>query len=231
MNDARAPASSRPVSARMILSPWAFGPPGILAVLVIVASSLVFSPLGAVLVLLWARRSRTPWREIGYVRPGSWIGSLAVGIGIGVVLKLLLKSIVMPLLGAEPINQAYHYLAGNRVAAALLIVQVTVYAGFAEETIYRGYLFERFGKLLGQGVGAKVVTVLATSSILGSLHYFEQGFSGVQNAIIAGLVFGTVFALTGRIWMVMCAHVAFDVVAIALIYWNLEAEFAHLIFQ
>ena len=35
----------------------------------------------------------------------------------------------------------------------------------------------------------------------------------------------------GRIWIVMCAHVAFDVVAIALIYWNLEAEFAHLLFK
>ena len=56
MNDARAPASSpgqRPDDP-FAVGLRGFGPPGILAVLVIVASSLVFSPLGAVLVLLWA---------------------------------------------------------------------------------------------------------------------------------------------------------------------------------
>jgi hypothetical protein len=40
--------------------------------------------IGAILVLLWARLSRTSWREIGYVRPKSWISALAVGIAFGV---------------------------------------------------------------------------------------------------------------------------------------------------
>ena len=51
-----------------------FGPIGILAILVILAGNLVTVLLSAVLVLLWARRSGTPWREIGYVAPTSWIG-------------------------------------------------------------------------------------------------------------------------------------------------------------
>src|SRR5260370_3479836 len=92
-----------------------FGPLGILAVLVIAAGQIV-APLSAVLVLVWTRLSRTPWREIGYVRPRSWIGSLVVGISFGIAFKFLMKAIVMPLLGANPINQAYHYLAGNRAA-------------------------------------------------------------------------------------------------------------------
>jgi hypothetical protein len=56
-------------------------------------------PVGALLVLLWVSRSRTPWREIGYVRPKSWIGTLVVGIALGIALKFLMKAIVMPLLG------------------------------------------------------------------------------------------------------------------------------------
>jgi membrane protease YdiL (CAAX protease family) len=32
-------------------------------------------------------------------------------------------------------------------------------AGWGEETFFRGYLFERLGKLFGQSVAAKVVTV------------------------------------------------------------------------
>jgi hypothetical protein len=46
-----------------------FGVIGILAVLVIVAGNLVVAPLSATLVLAWAWRSRTAWREIGYVGP------------------------------------------------------------------------------------------------------------------------------------------------------------------
>src|SRR3989442_9155502 len=76
-----------------------FGPLGIVAILVIVASQFV-APLSAALVLLWAWRSHTPWREIGYVRPKSWTGTLAVRIAFGVAFKFLMKAILMPLLGA-----------------------------------------------------------------------------------------------------------------------------------
>jgi len=40
-----------------------FGPLGILAILVILAGNVLLVPLSAVLVLLWAWRSRTPWRR------------------------------------------------------------------------------------------------------------------------------------------------------------------------
>ena len=49
--------------------------------------------------------------------------------------------------------------------------------------------------------------------------------------MITGLVFGTIFAITGRLWMLMCAHVAFDLTALAIIYWNVEADVAHFIFK
>ena len=93
-----------------------FGPVGILAILVIVSGGLLAPVLSAILVLLWVWWSKTAWREIGYVRPKSWIGDLAIGCVFGSAFKFLLKAFVMPLLGAPAINQAYHYLAGNRAA-------------------------------------------------------------------------------------------------------------------
>jgi membrane protease YdiL (CAAX protease family) len=207
-----------------------FGPLGLFGVLVIAAGQIV-APLSAVLVLVWVNLSHTPWREIGYVRPRSWIGGLAAGIAVGVMLKLLLKMIVMPLLSADPINQAYHYLAGNPTAAAPFVLQMIVTAGFGEETFFRGFMFERLGKLIGRSPGAKVVTVLVTSVIFASLHYFDQGLAGAQQATITGLVFGAIFAVTGRIWIPMCAHAAYDLAALAIIYWNLESAIAHFIFK
>ena len=81
------------------------------------------------------------------MRPQSWVATAAIGITFGVAFKFLMKTIVMPLLGADPINHAYHYLAGNRAALPAMLFTVIVGAGFGEETVFRGYMFERLGRL------------------------------------------------------------------------------------
>lgn len=77
-----------------------FGWVGIAAILVILAGNLLFVPLSALLVLAWAPASQTPWSAIGFVRPRSWLRSVAIGLVFGAFLKLVLKAVVMPLLGA-----------------------------------------------------------------------------------------------------------------------------------
>jgi hypothetical protein len=106
------PSSENRVAAKL----RGFGPLGILAILIVLAGGFV-PPFGAILVLVWVWLSRTPWREIGYVRPQSWPRTLIVGIAFGIAFKFLMKAAVMPLLGAPPINQAYHFLAGNTAAS------------------------------------------------------------------------------------------------------------------
>jgi uncharacterized protein len=209
-----------------------FGPLGILAILVILLiGNYPFAPVSALLVLVWTWRSRTPWREIGYARPKNWVASVGIGIVFGCAFKFLMKMIVMPMLGAPAINQAYHYLTGNRAALPGMMYAVIVGAGFGEETIFRGYLFERFGKLFGPSLWAKTFIVLITSVWFGAEHYSVQGLAGAEQATIVGLVFGTIIAITGRIFVLMIAHAAFDVTAVAMIYWNLESKVAHLVFK
>ncbi|HEV2960878.1 MAG TPA: type II CAAX endopeptidase family protein [Candidatus Angelobacter sp.] len=208
-----------------------FGSLGIIAILVILAGNLLLPPLGAVLVLIWVWLSHTPWHEIGYVRPKSSIRDAAVGVVFGITFKFLMKAVVMPLLGADPVNHAYHYLAGNRAALPGAILTMIVVAGWGEETVFRGYMFERLSKLLGSGMGAKTSIVLITSVLFGALHYFVQGVPGVEQAMITGAVFGTIFAYTGSIFMPMVAHAAFDLTAVAIIYWDVESRVAHLVFR
>jgi len=226
-SDTGAPSSDDRVAAAL----RGFGPLGILSILVILAGNFVVAPVSAVLVLVWARLSRTPWREIGYVRPKSWTRTLAIGIVFGVAFKFAMKAIVMPLLGAPPINEAYHFLAGNTAALPWMLYVIIVGAGFGEETVFRGWMFERFGKLFGPGVWAKILIVLITSVWFALAHYSVQGVPGVEQAMVTGLVFGTIFAVTGQLPMLMVAHVAFDLTALAMIYWDIESDVAHLIFK
>lgn len=188
-------------------------------------------PVGGLLVLGWAKVSGTPWRDIGYVRPSRWLVDAVAGVVIGAVLKLFLKAIVMPSLGAPAINQPYHYLAGNRALVFPFLTAVVLGAGFGEETVFRGYGFERLRRLIGRGPRATAAIVLVTSLLFALAHYPNQRLPGTEQAFFAGLAFGTLYARTGRIWIAMCAHVAFDLVAYALIYWNLETAVAHWIFR
>ena len=208
-----------------------FSPLGILAILIILAGNFVITPLSAVLVLVWTKISNTPWREIGYVRPRSWAKTIVIGIILGVALKFTMKALVMPLLGAPPINWAYHFVTGNAAVIPSMVYTMIVVAGFGEETFYRGWMFERLGKLIGQSVAAKIATVAITSVLFASMHYPDQKLPGAEQALVTGLIFGSIFAMTSKIFMLMIAHVAFDLTALWMIYYGLETRIAHLIFS
>jgi hypothetical protein len=208
-----------------------FGPIGLLAILVVFIGNFIFLPVSALLVLLWRHLSKTPWRAVGFVRPRSWLQTVTVGILFGMAFKFAMKSIVMPMLRADPVNHAYHYLAGNKAAIPMTLYAIIIGAGFGEETLFRGFLFERLGKLFGASVSAKVATVLITSIVFGLAHYTVQGLAGVEQATIVGMVFGGIFAMTGQIFMLMIAHAAFDLTAYAMIYWNMETWIAHFFFN
>jgi CAAX protease family protein len=217
--------------ARFATALRGFGPAGLLAMLLILAGTAVTPLFGALLVLLWAWQSRTPWSDLGFARPRTWSVTIAAGLLFGAAFKLMMKALVMPLFGADPVNRAFHYLAGNRAAIPAALFSFIFGAGFAEEIVFRGYFFERFYKRFGTGRAAKIATVLITSTLFAAAHYQGQGISGTEQAAVVGTVFAIILAITGRIWVLMFAHAAFDLTAYALIYWNLEARVAHFLFH
>ena len=188
-------------------------------------------PVAAALVLLWAQLSHTPWRTLGFARPRSWARVFALGIPLGVAFKLVMKAVVMPLLGGPAVNPRYHYLAGNAAGLPAMLFVIVVGAGFGEETVFRGFLFERLGKLLGGRRAARAAIVLLTSALFALAHYSDQGLPGAEQAAVTGLVFGTMYDATRQLWLPMATHVAFDLTAVALIYWNWEAAVAHFVFR
>ena len=213
-----------------------FGPIGILAILVIILTgnivlcNMLVLPIGAVLVLAWVLLSHTAWGEIGFIKPGNWMVTIVGGFAFGIAFKFLMKAIILPLCGADPVNQAYHFLTGNKALFPMAILTMFI-VGFAEETVFRGFMFERLGKLIGPGFLKKPLIILITSAWFGFAHYNSQGTYGVVQGSIVGFVFGTIYSCTGKIWLLIFAHIAFDLTALAMIYWNLETDIAHLLFK
>ena len=208
-----------------------FGPIGLAALILIVPFSSLLGPLRPTMPLLWAWRSRTPLAELGLVRPRNWLRTIVLGIVAGIVLKLLLKTVVMPLLGAPPENAAFQSLRGNTGVLAAMLVAVTLGAGFGEELTYRGFLFERIRRLLGDSPRTNVICVIVTSLIFGLVHLPEQHLFGAVQALLVGVVVGTIYARTREIWLPVILHAVFDVVAVFIVYFGLETRFAHLFFH
>jgi uncharacterized protein len=203
------------------------GPVGILAAFIIVGANLVIAPLGAVLVLIWASIVRVRWSDLGLRRPRSWALTIVGGIISGILLKLLLKTLVMPLLGSPAVNAHFHFIVGNLAQMALLILASIVVGGIGEEVVYRGFLFERLGRIFGHSRSASVAIVLLTTAFFAAIHIPEQGAYGAMQAAFTGLTFATIYAVTRSLWLPMVMHAAYDVAAVVIIYLGVEARVAH----
>ena len=207
------------------------GPVGIVVAVAIIAAGFLYGTrICAPLVLVWVLFTKTPWRDLGFVRPKSWALAIAGGILAGIVCKLLMKAIVMPLLGAPDVNPNYRDLVGNTSALPGLILYMIFVAGFGEELIFRGFLFERLGRLLGTSRNARIAMVLITATIFGVGHYPEQGWTGATQAFIIALMVGSYFAVTRNIWPVIIMHATFDIFMVFIVYFDLEAKIANAIF-
>lgn len=219
------------VDQRVAASLKGFGLGGILSLVLVLAAVLAAMPIAMVVVLVWAWLSYTPLRDIGLKRPKSWLGVIVVGVVAGVGLKLLMKSVLLPYLGAPPTNPALHGLQGDFNQFMIEVPQLIVFAGFAEELIFRGYLINRLQAVLGTSFLAGVAAIVVTASIFGPLHYFGQGYWGALQATIVGIIFAATYLLNGqRLWSLIVAHSAFDIFAFWIVYAGMEEKFAHLVF-
>jgi membrane protease YdiL (CAAX protease family) len=204
---------------------------GLMGFVAIAAGALVTPPVGAMLVLGWMWLSRTPAREIGLARPASWIGGIVLGLVIGLVLSIAMKALVMPLLGASPVSLSYQFVAHDNGAALDQAAYAVYGAGFAEELVFRGFLFERLRKLLGESAAAAGATLLL-STVLFALTRWQQGWTGIAGAACIGLVFGIVYLAAGRrLFVPAIAHAAFALSGLAMIVYGLETQISHLVFK
>jgi len=97
--------------------------------------------------------------------------------------------------------------------------------------LFRAYLFNRLGRVIGRSPVATVATVIVTSVLFSAAHWVNQGVTGVQQGLVTGLVFGAIYARTRALPMLMIMHASFDLTAAYLIYHRLETTVAHWFFH
>ncbi len=207
------------------------GPFGAIVALLVFATVMVGPPLAALFVLVWTWVSRTPFADIGFKRPQSWLAVFVLGVLFGIALKLAMKAVVLPYLGAPPAAPILQELHRNLPAFLAEVPQMIFLAGFAEEIVFRGFLINRLQALIGQSTASAILIVLISAAIFGPAHYITQGYFGMVQGTIVGVIFAVVYLLNGRnLWPLIVAHATFDVLAIWLIYAGVEEQVARSVF-
>jgi membrane protease YdiL (CAAX protease family) len=160
--------------------------------------SLVHVALFAVAVRQ-LRRSGTSVREvIGYRRESlaSDAGqAFALAVG-GVAIIMAAQALQAPLFGDEPIP--FH-----RWAIVWWTLVTSVTAGVAEELYFRGFLFRRLGFL-------SAPALVGVTSLAFSVWHIAPNL--LLHTFLVGVLWGWAYLRAGRLFPVMLAHVATDVV-------------------
>jgi membrane protease YdiL (CAAX protease family) len=169
-----------------------------------IVSSLV--PVALVVFLLW---QSTPPRLGALGLDGKKFGrdgltglGLAALIGIpGLGLYLVGRELNLTVTVVPTALNAYWWTVPMLIALALR-------AGILEEVIAVGYLFNRLTAL-----GLSMWGIILIQSLLRATYHLYQGFGAFVGNFVMGIIFGYVYAKTGRLAPLIIGHTLIDVVA------------------
>lgn len=199
----------------------------LVAALLFVAAAFHHLPLGRgpwLLALGWISLAvrRIGWRGVGFRKYGSWAATLGIGVGCGVLMEVFELFVSQPalvrVLGKTADLSQFREVTGNLKVTALYIVLAWIVAAFGEELIYRGYLMNRVADLLNRTRAAWIVSLVAVHIVFGLAHWY-QGWTGVIDEGLMGVLLGILYLGTGRNLAVpIVAHGVQDSIDLILIF-------------
>lgn len=167
--------------------------------------------LGVATLLLYFRKQS--WKDLGLIKPNHMLKSLGVAaiILVGTVVSIMIfEAFVRDLFFTDSANVAASssFSELDRSLPHLLSILLFVWMeSFLEELQDRGFSLNRFESLFSKIPLSIVLAVLMQAAIFGFRHSYDFSPRAVTTGLI-GLVFGTVYVLTGRnLWPLIIAHI------------------------
>jgi hypothetical protein len=150
-------------------------------------------------ISLWVRK--IGWRGVGLTRYRSWKLTLALGVAAGILLEgfelFVSQPLLVRLLRKQPDLEDFRALTGNLKLTLIFIALAWILAAFGEEMVYRGYLMNRVADLLNRTRRAWIVSLIAVHVAFGLAHAY-QGWTGIIDEGLMGLLLGLIYLRTGR---------------------------------
>ncbi|RVU01633.1 CPBP family intramembrane metalloprotease [Mucilaginibacter limnophilus] len=174
-----------------------------------------------VILLLTYARTRS-LKAIGLWNNYSFVKVLATALLAFLLLEPVMDFIVQPLVNKlcheVPDYSGFDKLKHDSSRYIKYISFVWISAAIGEEVLFRGYLFDRFKKLLPDG-RFKTIAIILLTAILFSLPHYYQGTAGLVMTFFFGIAFGALFVKTRyNLWVNIIVHGLVDSLFLTLVY-------------
>jgi membrane protease YdiL (CAAX protease family) len=164
---------------------------------------IYFSKTPYLLLFGWLslRVRKLRWRDVGLKRFRNWKTTIALGVAAGILLECLELFVTQPLLvkflHKQPDLEVFRDLNRNPGMTLIYIALAWTLAAFCEEMVYRGYLMNRVADLFNRTRPAWIISLIAVHVGFGLAHAY-QGWTGVVDEGLMGLLLGIIYLRTGR---------------------------------
>ncbi len=175
----------------------------------------------ALTVLAWLRLRGEPLGDYGLFMPASW--PAVFGVAVLTMLAMYtymawlnpyLMAALKPWIGTGVNLTRFDALKGNGRLYLEVLPMVWLSAGFTEEVLFRGFLFNRLLMILGRGPVPFVVAAMIQAALF-SLGHIYQGWPGVvQVAMISFFLLAASRVLKGNLWPAIVMHGLVDSLAL-----------------
>ncbi len=173
------------------------------------------------LIVGWLRLRGEPLADYGLFAPRSWPRVLGVAVltlfamyaYMGLVNPYVLAAL-KPWIGSGVHLERFDVIKGNGGLYLEILPMIWLSAGFTEEFLFRGFLFNRLLMILGRGPLPFIVAALI-QGVLFSLGHLYQGWPGVVQVMMISLfLLFTSRILKGNLWPAIIMHGLVDSLAL-----------------
>lgn len=93
----------------------------------------------------------------------------------------------------------------------LFFIPLAISAGVCEEIVFRGFFIGYIFSFFGPGLASKIFAIAIPAIIFGLVHTY-QGVQAIYKILGMAVLFGTVYLLTGSIYLLIILHVVVDLI-------------------
>lgn len=180
-----------------------------------IGNSIGLWVMALVVLALWWWMDR-PFSALGLIWTDASLSFWSIGFIVAFLMLYLLDAIrdISTTKGRAQVEKklgAELAILPRKKKSYLFFIPLAVSAGICEEIVFRGFFIGYIFSLFGPGLMSKALAVAIPAVIFGLVHTY-QGIQAIYKILGMAVLFGTVYLLTGSIYLLIILHIVVDLI-------------------
>lgn len=156
--------------------------------------------------------------DIGLKSPKNWARTVLFGL---LTAALVFGAMyLMEKAGIRRDLSRFKAVQGNTELAVYGVLYAFIGAGFYEEFMFRGFLFQGMAMLFGGSQSAWIGACLVQGALFGASHAYQSPIGMLITGVLGAVMGGLVLASGRNLWLVIIGHGLYDASRFVLFYFQ-----------